>query len=448
MALYLPMVQKDVFGGPPGTTRNASLMILQGILQGMGKRKATEQNNLLSGLFAGQQGGGPTDPRDFANMVIQNPALTPETKNRAMKMASDMSTMGVQQSTRRLHEAQSKYYENRPTEKQSYKTLYGKTKDGKWLSEEYQAGQQNVAKEKMAAQGATHFTDKAPSTTETSWQRATEEYLDPKTGIKWAQDYDYNPKTRERVDVGKPRQVGASDKDQLKQKIAEIRATTTTRENVLAELDPNKRNAQIKLNLWDKYFKGTPLSTPEKQLIGVDKDYIGKSLGMLAQNMDFLMEEDTSKKVKMVLDTAKTFRESMEEEAKAEGGGESATLQSELENLKNRFKAGNQGEKGQVQTTGKSTGPQSTRYLDGTETNVRSLTEEEVSKYALQYIGLSDAKKIAFEKRFRPENLIKIKILAKRSSPAAEYQKNQEIIRNRKQLGEPEPGARVYYPGR
>lgn len=99
MAIMLPFIQKDVFGGPAGSTRNAMQTIVEGILQGAAKRKQTQQNQVLSSLFADQSGqyGPPRSSEMFIESLLSDPALTQQSKNMGLVQMSAVSDIGLNQ---------------------------------------------------------------------------------------------------------------------------------------------------------------------------------------------------------------------------------------------------------------------------------------------------------------------------------------------------------------
>jgi len=147
MAIMLPFIQKDSFGGPAGSTQNAVQMILQGVMQGMEKRKQAEQERLLSQKFAapeaqrnmqalypdlaidtsrGEVNGAapaPSDPSQFMDWILSDPKLTQRSKEQALGI------MGVK-SKLDLEKAQAERYRTKDVkEEKNYEVeLY---KDGK-----------------------------------------------------------------------------------------------------------------------------------------------------------------------------------------------------------------------------------------------------------------------------------------------------------------------------
>ena len=404
MALYLPMVQKDVFGGPPGTTRNASLMILQGILQGMGKRKATEQNNLLSGLFAGQQGGGPADPRDFANMVIQNPDLTPETKNRAMQMASAMSTMGVQQ-------AQAERY-RRPDivkpEKPTYDTIWAKNPEGQIEKIDYPKGTANATIKDYRAMGYKDFTNTPPP--EEKPKHLIINYYDPKQNLwksKRVKDENYNDvvadlekrgmsvdKAPEKTDAGinlTPAQKSRIKilEDQARKEnevinnfnsgnVDAITGNLITAEQAAAA---TRRLKQVQETI-DKIGGGAAPPTGQQQIQGVP-----------AQGGQQGAATSPPPPPKPPIPGAKI--------TKLPNGQIAWTVVQDGVTKVVKLK-----DKGNVPTQ-KEKNP---KYYDGTESEIYGIGDEEAKQYAELYWTLQDDKKIELEQKFRPDNWFKIRI--------------------------------------
>jgi len=130
MAIMLPFIQKDPFGGPAGGTQSAVQQILQGILMGQERRKQDEQNQLLSRLFQDSQQSQqnyqaalpqyenqlsnfesvtapdspyepsgmqmpstPPEPMDFTQALLSNPNLDWDAKTKGMKFAQAQSDM-------------------------------------------------------------------------------------------------------------------------------------------------------------------------------------------------------------------------------------------------------------------------------------------------------------------------------------------------------------------
>lgn len=96
MATVLHPGMRDMFGGPAGNTQNSVQMIMQGILQGMEKKRQEQQNQQLSSLFSntGQSqksmaGEGyappPNTPMDFVENILSNPNLDMDTKQMGLK---------------------------------------------------------------------------------------------------------------------------------------------------------------------------------------------------------------------------------------------------------------------------------------------------------------------------------------------------------------------------
>lgn len=127
MAVVLNPMQRDVFGGPAGSTQNAMQQIIEGILRGAEKRKQQQQNELLSSRFAGQTGeqGPPRSPEMFVESLFADPELTPQSKAMGLGYQKAMSDIDLQR-------AQAEHY--RAGEKEKTKEIEYWKPDGSYGS--------------------------------------------------------------------------------------------------------------------------------------------------------------------------------------------------------------------------------------------------------------------------------------------------------------------------
>jgi len=138
-----------------------------------------------------------------------------------------------------------------------------------------------------------------------SWQRGTRTFFDAQ-GNKWEQDYNFNPKTTERINVGTPRKASLTQEEQLQQKVKEKKVL----EGVVTS--PTQQLQELKLAAWQSYLMGNQITQQQAKLIGIDKDpYISIAAQQVASDLK-MWRLPLKDKINKIIETADLIRQAME----------------------------------------------------------------------------------------------------------------------------------------
>lgn len=282
MATVLPYIQKDVFGGPAGSTQQAMQQLITGILQGAARRRAGEQQQLVQDKYSQFTQENPNaNPNDFVNQLFQMD-VDPNIKNNFMGMMQAASGMDLQN-------AQAENLRTPKTQAPKMVTLEwwhptGEKPGGKRLVPE---DKYNDMAEQLEEAG---YVVREPKATATGKDQAKE---------IWAKHPEHG---WEPVYIN-PSNYKEETKNLRKDGYTQFRKSPPDENGASA----NEAISQLKLDAWKAYLSGKA-TQEQAAMIGTDKDpYIGYAAQAVQNDINSLMLplED---KIKLVLETAELYR--------------------------------------------------------------------------------------------------------------------------------------------